>query len=115
MKKAVIAVFSVSLTAGTLYLTYSQVKAHMIKKLVSSWEAETKKQNKELSADQVKYLKEELDKLYIWEVKWLAAYSAKALARVPEKELAPLIAKLKDKKILDKTDLKAVDVLLFGT
>ncbi|MBS1635359.1 MAG: hypothetical protein JST26_05505 [Bacteroidetes bacterium] len=115
MKKAIIAVFSVSITAGTLYLTYSQVKAFMIKKLVSSWQKETKKQNKELTSDQVKHLSEELDKLYLWEVKWLSAYSAKALVRAPEKEITPLLNKLKEKKILDKVDLKAVDVLLFGT
>lgn len=115
MKKSIIAVFSFSLTAGTLYLTYSQVKAHMIKKLVSSWEAETKSQNKSLTTDQVKHLKEELDKLYIWEVKWLSAYWAKVRVRAPEKELLPYLDKIKDKKIRDRVDLKAVDTLLFGT
>lgn len=115
MKKSIIAVFSISLTAGTLYLTYSQVKAHMIKKLVSSWEAERKKQNKDLAPDQLKHLKEELDKLYIWEVKWLANYWAKARVRAPEKELLPYLNKIRDKKIRDKADLKAVNILLFGT
>ena len=115
MKKAVIAVFSVSLTAGTLYLPYTQVKDHMIKKLVSVWQEEAKKQSKELSADQVKHLKEGLDKLYAWEVKWLATYTQKAFARASEKELSPLLTKIKNKNIRDRADLKSVDTLLFGT
>lgn len=115
MKKSIIAVFSVSITAGTLYLTYSQVKAYLIKKMVSTWQEELKKQNKELTDEQQKYLKEELDKLYIWEVKWLNSYSVKKLAHAPENELKPLLTKLKDKKITDRADLKTVDTLLFGT
>lgn len=115
MKKAIIAVFSVSLTAGTLYLTYSQVKSFLIKKLVDLWQGEAKHKNKELSEDQLSYLKKELDKLYAWEIKRLSSYTGKVLAKAPEKELAPLIEKLKEKKILERADLKAVDVLLFGT
>ncbi|MDO9184456.1 MAG: hypothetical protein Q7W13_00475 [Bacteroidia bacterium] len=115
MKKALIAVFSISLTAGTLYLTYSQVKDYFIKKLVKSWIEESKKLNKELSEEQIKSLKEELDKLYLWEVKLLAKYSEKAIQRVPEQELEPIIAKLKEKKILERADLKSVDAILFGT
>ena len=115
MKKSIIAVFSVSLTAGTLYLTYSQLKAFMIKKLVASWEAEMKKQHKDLTPDQVKHLKEELDKLYIWEVKCLSAYWGKVQAKATEKELTHYLNKIKAKKIQDKIDLRAVDTLLFGT
>lgn len=115
MKKALIAVFSISLTAGTLYLTYSQLKDYLIKKLVKSWVEEAEKQKKELIEDQIKKLKEELGKLYLWEVKLLANYSEKAIERASEKELAPMIAKLKEKKILERADLKPVDVILFGT
>lgn len=115
MKKAVIAVFSVSLTAGTLYLTYSKVKDHLIKKLLGSWEAECKKRKKELSASQIDHLKKELDKLFVWDVKWLSNYSAKLLSNPPEKELVRLTAKIKEKKILEKADLKTVDILLIGT
>lgn len=115
MKKALIAVFSISLTAGTIYLTYSQVKSMFINKLVKSWIEEAKNQKKELSEEQIKKLKEELDKLFLWEVKQLANYSDKAIKRAPEKEIAPMIEKLKEKKILEKADLKAVDTILFGT
>lgn len=108
MKKALIAVFSISLTAGTLYLTYSQVKSMFINKLVKSWIEEAKKQKKELSEDIVKKLKEELDKLYLWEVKQLMNYSVKVLANAPKEETEPLLAKLLEKKITDKADLKAV-------
>ncbi|MCC6837070.1 MAG: hypothetical protein IT234_00910 [Bacteroidia bacterium] len=108
MKKALIAVFSISLTAGTLYLTYSQVKTLFINKLMKSWIEEAKKQKKELSEDIIKQLKDELDKLYLWELKYLMNYSAKVLANAPEKETEPLLAKLKEKKITEKADLKAV-------
>ena len=108
MKKALIAVFSISLTAGTLYLTYSQVKSMFINKLVKSWMEEAKKQKKELNEEIMKQLKEELDKLYLWEVKHLMNYSTKVLANAPKEETEPLLAKLKEKKIPEKVDLKAV-------
>lgn len=115
MKKTLIAVFSISVTAGTLYLTYSQVKEYFIKKLVKSWQEEAKKQNKELTDTQVKQLKDELDKLFLWEVKQLANYSEKAINRQPEAIIALMIKKLKERKILEKANLKAVDSILFGT
>lgn len=108
MKKALIAVFSISLTAGTLYLTYSQVKSMFINKLVKSWIEEAKKQKKELSEGVIKQIKEELDKLYLWEVKQLMNYSTKALANAPKEETEPLLTKIIEKKITDKADLKAV-------
>lgn len=112
MKKALIAVFSVSITAGTLYLTYSQIKDYFIKKLVKSWEQETKKQKRELSEEQIQQLREELGKLYLWEVKQLANYSEKVIHRIPEKEIAPIISKLREKKILDKINLQLVNPIL---
>lgn len=115
MKKALIAVFSISLTAGTLYLTYSQVKAMFINKLVKSWVAEAKKQKKELSEEVIKQLKEELDKLYLWEVKQLMNYSVKVLANSPKEVTEPLLKKLKEKKITEKADLKTVtDIISFS-
>ncbi|HSH67803.1 MAG TPA: hypothetical protein VLB84_18825 [Bacteroidia bacterium] len=108
MKKALIAVFSISLTAGTLYLTYSQVKSMFINKLVKSWEEEAKKQKKELSDEVIEKLKEELDKLYLWEVKKLMSYSSKVLANAPKEEIEPLLTKLNEKKIPERADLKAV-------
>ncbi|OFY84713.1 MAG: hypothetical protein A3F72_15575 [Bacteroidetes bacterium RIFCSPLOWO2_12_FULL_35_15] len=108
MKKALIAVFSISLTAGTLYLTYSQVKSMFINKLVKSWIEEAKKQKKELSEGVIKQIKEELDRLYLWEVKYLMNYSSKVLGSAPKEETEPLLMKLKEKKITEKADLKAV-------
>lgn len=108
MKKALIAVFSISLTAGTLYLTYSQVKALFINKLVKSWMEEAKKQKKELTEEVAKQLKEELDKLYLWEVKQLMGYSVKVLANAPKEETQPLLTKLNEKKIPEKANLKVV-------
>lgn len=79
-----------------------------INKLVKSWVEEAKKQKIELSEDAVKKLKEELDKLYLWEVKQLMNYSSKVLTNAPKEEIEPLLAKLKEKKIPEKADLKAV-------
>jgi hypothetical protein len=114
MKKALIAVFSISLTAGTIYLTYSQVKSLFINKLVKSWAEEAKKQKKELGETIIKQLKEELDKLYLWQVKQIMSYSSKVLANAPKEETEPLLAKLKEKRILEKVDLKPVNTILFG-
>lgn len=112
MKKALLAVFSISLTAGTIYLTYSQVKALFINKLVKSWVEAAKKQKKELTEEVIKQLKEELDKLYVWEVKQLMNYSVKVLASASKTETQPLLTKLKEKKILDKVNLKAVAAII---
>lgn len=112
MKKALLAVFSISLTAGTIYLTYSQVKVLFINKLVKSWAEEAKKRKKDLTEEVIKQLKEELDKLYLWEVKQLMSYSVKVLANASKTETQPLLAKLKEKKIPDKVNLKAVEGII---
>ncbi len=115
MKKALITIFSISVTAGTLFLTYSQLKDYLIKKQLKYWAEESKKQKKDLSELQLKQLKEELEKLYLWEIKLLANYWGKANAQAGEKELAPMIKKIKEKKILERTKLKSIDGILFGT
>ena len=112
MKKTIIAVFSVSLTAGTLYLTYSQVKDYLIKKLVKSWKEEAKKQSKELEEE---FLKKELDKLYLWEVKQLSTYSEKFIHKASDKIIVELFKKLKEKKIPEKANLKSLEGIIFGT
>lgn len=115
MKKAVITLFSISLTAGTLYLAYCEGKLFLIKKLIASWVDETTKQNKDLTTEQASQLRQELDKLSLFEVRQLSVYSTKVLAGVPESELATLTAKLNEKKIREKADLHLVDDLIFGT
>lgn len=112
MKKALIAVFSISLTAGTLYLTYSQVKAMFINKLVKSWTEEAKKQKKDLTEEVVKQLKEELDKLYLWQIKQLMTYSTKVMNNAPKEETEPLLAKLREKKTIEKIELKAISGII---
>lgn len=115
MKKALIAVFSVSLTAGTLYLTYSSFKNYLIKKLTKSWVEESKKQKKELNDEKLKQVKEELEHLNVWELKLLANYSQNAIRGAPEKDIAPILSKLKEKKILERANLKVVETILFET
>lgn len=112
MKKAVLAVFSISLTAGTLYFGYTQLKDYLIKKLVGAWADEMKKQKAELLEDVIKKLKEELDKLYLWEVKQLADFSEKVFSKTSEKEVKPMLDKIKEKGIMERADLKAVYAIL---
>ena len=112
MKKTLVAVYSISITAGTLYLMYSQFKNHLIKKLVKLWDQEAKKQKKNFKEEQVKQLKEELNKLYLWEVKQLSSYSEKTIQGAPLKETTPMLEKLKEKKIFEKANLKQVETIL---
>lgn len=112
MKKAIIAVFSISLTAGVCYLTYSQVKDFFIRKLVAALAVEGKKKNMPFDG---KHIKVELEKLFIWQVKLLLVYYTKATSGATEKEVAHLIEKIKKQKIMESADLKSIDPLLFGT
>jgi len=110
MKKAVIAVFSVSITAGTIYLSYSQLKEFFIKKLIRIWKEAATKQKIQLNEI---YLKEELDKLYLWDVKFLITYSQKIMQGVSEKEKEELRSKLKEKQLQQKADLQSLQGIIF--
>jgi len=110
MKKTIIAVFSVSLTAGTIYLSYSQLKGFFIKKLIRLWKEAAAKQNKQLNEI---YINGELDKLYLWDVKILITYSQKIMQDVSEKEREELRSKLKEKQLLEKADLQSLQGIIF--
>lgn len=108
MKKTVLALFSISLTAGTIYFTYSKVKDYYIKKLVSSWLEAAKKQ--EVPLDE-KYLTEQLDKLTLLQIRVLSVYWAKSLLDLSKAELEPYAIKLRTGKIMEKADLSSLKPL----
>lgn len=113
MKKTVIALFSISVTAGTTYLVYSQVKDRMIKNLLKIWAEEAKKQNKTFDEATVK--KELEEKLFAWDIKLLANYTNKIIKQETEENLKPLQDKIEKKELLKKADLKSLEGIIFKT
>lgn len=113
MKKTLIALFSVSITAGTTYLFYMQVKEFQIRKLFSSWRKEAEKQNRP-KPDEEK-LKKELEKLNPYDLWILSNYSDKFIQRSKDDEIKPLLAKVNKRKITERTDLKSLEGIIFGT
>jgi hypothetical protein len=112
MRKKLLVLFSISVSAGTLYFTYSKLKHYLIKKLIRTWSDEMIRRGRELDPAKQEYLSGELEKLYPWEVQLLANYTAKIIARASEKEKAPLVAKIRAKKIADRANLRAVTVII---
>jgi hypothetical protein len=113
MKKTAIALFSVSITAGTVYLIYGQVKGQMINNLLESWKAEAQKQNKPI--DEAALKKELEEKLYAWDVGLLSSYSKKVVKQEPEEKLKPQMDKIEKRKLLEKADLKSLEGIIFKT
>ena len=110
MKKSLIAVFSISVTAGTLYLGYDQLKRVQIKKLIKACEGEATKRNKVLPSEK---LKEELDKLFLWDLRLLVKISDKLGAKA-DQETAHLKEKIKTKRLMEKADLKSIEELILA-
>jgi hypothetical protein len=108
MKKTLIAIFSVSVTAGTAYFGYLKFKEFTINKLVKSWTDAQANTLRSLTSDQQKKLKSELDKLSLWEIKPLAALTFKIQNDASETEKAAIGKKLVERKIFEKADLSDV-------
>ncbi len=111
MKKSLVAVFSVSITAGTIYLGYDQLKRLLIKRLIKSLDMEAAKKGKQVPAEK---LKEELDKFYLWDLRLLEKLIQK-IGTGPDKEVAVLREKVKQKRLLEKADLKSVEEFMLTT
>jgi hypothetical protein len=111
MKKSLITVFSVSVTAGTLYLAYDQLKRLQIKKLVEACQRQAAEKNKAFEPNK---LKEELDKLFLWDLRLLAKITERVNRR-PDAELKKLKEKIKTKGLLEKANLKAFEDLILTT
>jgi hypothetical protein len=111
MKKTAIALFSVSITAGTVYLLYEQVKSQLIKMTMELWKAEAKKQNK--TFDETALKTEMENQLYAWDINLLANYTKKVIKQKPEQELKPYLDKIEKRRLLQKADLKALEGIIF--
>ena len=111
MKKSLVAVFSISVTAGTLYLGYDQLKRLLIKRFVKSLQVEALKKGKEIPVEK---LKEELDRLFLWDLRLLEKLLQKINAG-QNSEISILRKKVKQKRLLDKADLKSIEDLMLTT
>lgn len=112
MKKTLITIFSISITAGTIYYGYSKFKEFTIKKLVSTWTKSQDNNSGGLTKEQQDKLKAELEKLFIWEIRLLVLLTAKIQSNSSEPDKATLGKKLVEKKIFQKADLSDVEGFL---
>lgn len=111
MKKSLVAVFSISITAGTIYLGYDQLKRLAIKRLVKNLEAEAGKKGKEIPTEK---LKEELDRFYLWDLRLLEKL-LQNLSTGNSPELVVLKEKVRQKRLLEKADLKSIEEYILIT
>ncbi len=111
MKKSLVAVFSISVTAGTIYLGYDQLKRLLIKRLMKAIEAAAVKKGKQTPAEK---LKEELDRFYLWDLRLLEKLVQKISAG-QSNEAVVLREKIMQKRLLEKADLKSIEDLMLNT
>lgn len=112
MKKTLIAIFSISVTAGTIYYGYSKFKEFTINKLVKSWALGLEKNSQELSKEQQARLRIELDKLFILDIQLLVALTSKIQSNASDTEKALIGKKLVEKNIFKKAELSDVKAFL---
>lgn len=109
MKKTVLAVFSVSLTAGTCCLAYSELKKYQIKSLINGWQKLAEKKKATIDKDQ---LATELDKLNAWDLKLLSDYYSKITTGASAEEKEKFYKRLEKRKVPEKVDLSPIEKLL---
>jgi hypothetical protein len=108
MKKTLITIFSISITAGTVYYGYSKFKEFTIKKLVATWTKELLNTSGPLNQEQQEKLPLELDKLFAWDLQMLVKLTSKIQSKAPDSDKKVMVKKLIAKKIFDKVDLSSV-------
>lgn len=111
MKKSLVAVFSISITAGTIYLGYDQLKRLLIKRFIKNLEAEAVKKGKVIPAEK---LKDELERFYLWDLRLLEKLLQK-ISDGQDKEVVALKEKVKQKRLLEKADLKSIEDFMLNT
>ncbi len=112
MKKTLITIFSISLTAGTIYYGYSKFKEFTIKKLVATWTKAQENNEHALTKEQQDKLKVELEKLFIWEIRLLVLLTAKIQSNASDTDKTTLGKKLMEKNVFQKADLSGVEAFL---
>ena len=105
MKRSLIAVFSISVTAGTIYFGYDQLKQVLIKRLLKQLDSLAAKTDKKLNRNQ---LQVELDKLYLWDLR-LMDKLLQAISRGNKPEATALRDRVTEKQLLKKADLKSIE------
>lgn len=108
MKKTFITIFSISITAGTVYYGYSKFKEFTIKKLVATWKKQSGSTPTPLTEEQQAKLQSELDKLFAWDLQLLVKLTSKIQNNAPDREKGIIGKKLIAKKIFEKADLSSV-------
>ena len=106
MKKTLLAVFSVSITAGVICLTYAQAKEFYISRILKLLK---QKKGSELSEEETKQFKEEADKLWLWEIRLVHKYVTRRSQGASDAELTQLKERMDKKKILEKINLKIIE------
>jgi hypothetical protein len=105
MNPKVIALFGVSVTAGSCYVAYILLKGHTITQLIKSWkEAADKKQK---TIDETK-LKTELDKLSLSDVRLVGRISAAYLKGADQAVMTALASKARARDLFQKAKLDSV-------
>jgi hypothetical protein len=108
MKKTLIAIFSVSVTAGTIYYGYSKFKEYTIKKLVATWAKAQANTLSALNEEKQEKLRSELEKLFAWDLQLLVKLTSKIQNNTSDTEKAVTGKKLIERKIFEKADLSDV-------
>lgn len=108
MKKSILAVFSISLTAGTIYLGYDLLKQRQIKKL--SNDLLTLAVVKQRSLNETE-LKQQLEKLYSWDIRLLQKLT-NAVSNQPD-QVKELQDKAEDWKVKKRADLRLLQGIIF--
>ena len=105
MKRSLIAAFSISVTAGTIYFGYDQLKQVLIKRLLKQLDSLAAKTDKKLNRNQ---LQVELDKLYLWDLR-LMDKLLQTISRGNKPEATALRDRVTEKQLLKKADLKSIE------
>lgn len=108
MKKSILAVFSISITAGTIYLGYDFLKQRRIKKLCEDLLALAVVKHLPLKEGD---LKPQLEKLYSWDIRLLQKLTS-AIANQPD-QVNELREKVEVWKVKKRADLRLLQGIIF--
>lgn len=110
LNKTALAIYSVSLTAGTVYLVYLQFKNRLVKQLMKLVRGEADKQQKVINET---YLLDELEKLHYFDIHLLYVYTKAKIMNDKKKE-EDLRKNLEEKSIFIKAEIeKELDGIIF--
>lgn len=110
LNKTALALYAVSLTAGTIYTVYLQFKDRLMKQVMKLWREQAEKAGKAIKEP---FLLDELDKLHYLDINLLYSYSKAKIINDKQKE-EELKVKLEKKQILRRAEIeKPLDGIIF--